>query len=194
MPLTCRNPLLRGSVGLSRPASHIRAMGLLTLMCTGTFASWNQCPVFVGTNPSQGSPRRPSHRIGSNVWGASRRPRPIQFWTALPAATGVVVDWGMATVTPSAGGTGPTPFHTHIPDQWRTYTITVTTTACPGSEDAGLRTGKPGACWFTGTATRAAPPLRDSRKSTSTSPSAAPGISLSTGRWVRSAPSPCKTS
>lgn len=115
---------------------HIRAMGLLTLMCAGTFASWSQCPVFVGAESIPGLPETAfTPHWFQCVGSVTADPAPFNFeLTALPAShTGVVVDWGDGNSDAIGGWNGADPIpHTYAPDQWRTYTITVTTTACPG--------------------------------------------------------------
>ena len=124
------------------------------------------------------------------VGSVTADPAPFNFeLTALPAThTGVVVDWGdgnrrrhrqLERVRRPFPHISRRTNGARTPSRSPPRPVRV---AHRASWSTSRKTRAP--CWFTATTTPAAPPFRDSRKSTSTWPSAPPGISLSTGEMA----------
>ena len=96
-----------------------------------------QCPQFLGTETIADLPATASTPHWFQCIGSvTADPAPFEFeLTAQPAThTGVVIDWGDGSPTEAIGNwDGSAPIaHTFSPDAWRNFTITVTTSACPG--------------------------------------------------------------
>ena len=102
-----------------------------------------QCPQFTGTEVIAALPATAS----SPHWfrcipSVTASPAPFTFeLTALPAShTGVMVDWGDGSGIQTIGNwNGTTAIeHVYTPTEWTTYTVTVTTAACPGGAEGVL--------------------------------------------------------
>ena len=128
-------------------------------------------PVRIRADSTAGHPHRCRHRLGDGS----------------PAEA--IGNWDSST--PIA--------HTFSPDEWRNYTITVTTTACPAGASGTLvyEPETPGAGLVYGDSNAGCAPSPASPASTSTWPSAPTGASPSIGgtarhltpsRWTRSSP------
>lgn len=95
-----------------------------------------QCPIFTGTESYAALPATLSTPHWFQCIGSvTADPAPFGFsLTAQPANhSGTVVDWGDGSAPEVVGNwDGATAIpHTYSPDKWQTYTITVTTNACP---------------------------------------------------------------
>ena len=121
--------------------TKILLLSALAAVPAGDLAA--QCPQFLGTEvvddlPATAASPHWFHCIGS----VTADPAPFTFeLTAQPAThTGVVIDWGDGSPDEAIGNwNGSTPIvHGYAPDEWRNYTITVTTTACPAGVSGTL--------------------------------------------------------
>ena len=135
-----------GGESAVKPSMNVRIPMILLLLALGATTTGDvsaQCPQFLGTEvvtdlPATASSPHWFHCIGS----VTADPAPFTFeLTAQPAThSGVQIDWGDGS-GPEAIGTwdGSTPIaHDYSPDEWSNYTITVTTTACPGGASGTL--------------------------------------------------------
>ena len=96
-----------------------------------------QCPQFLGAEAVADLPATTSIPHWFECVGSvTADPAPFNFeLTAQPAThNGVQIDWGDGSSIEAIGNwDGTTPLvHTYTPTEWTNYTITVTTTACPG--------------------------------------------------------------
>lgn len=103
----------------------------------------SQCPIFIGTEAISALPGT----MGTPHWfqcigSVTADPGSFDFeLKAQPAGhTGVVIDWGDGSAPESIGAwdgiTGI--IHTYNATKWQTYSITVTTNACPGGQEGIL--------------------------------------------------------
>ena len=98
-----------------------------------------QCPVFTGTETVEALPAT----LATPHWfqcvgSVTADPGTFNFnLSAIPAThTGVVIDWGDGSPLENIGnwdGASAIP-HTYSADEWQTFTITVTTNACPSGQ------------------------------------------------------------
>ena len=114
--------------------TKILLLSALAAVQTGGLVA--QCPQFLGTEVVADLPATAASPHWFQCIGSvTADPGPFTFeLTAQPAThTGVVIDWGDGSPAESIGNwDGSTPIaHGYTPDEWRNYTITVTTTACP---------------------------------------------------------------
>ena len=114
--------------------TKILLLSALAAVQTGGLVA--QCPKFLGTEVVADLPATAASPHWFQCIGSvTADPGPFTFeLTAQPAThTGVVIDWGDGSPAESIGNwDGSTPIaHGYTPDEWRNYTITVTTTACP---------------------------------------------------------------
>ena len=121
--------------------TKILLLSALAAVSTGDLAA--QCPQFLGTEVVTDLPATANSPHWFQCIGSvTADPSPFTFeLTAQPAThTGVVIDWGAGSPTESIGNWhGSTPIaHGYTPDEWRNYTITVTTTACPAGASGTL--------------------------------------------------------
>ena len=96
-----------------------------------------QCPNFTGTEEIEAlSATQATPHWFQCIGSVTADPGPFDFELAAEPAThtGVVVDWGDGSAPENIGNWDGTTgiVHNYVADQWRTYTITVTTSACPG--------------------------------------------------------------
>ena len=102
-----------------------------------------QCPNFTGTEEIEALPSTESTPHWFECIGSvTADPGPFDFeLTAEPAThTGVLIDWGDGSAPENIGNWDGTTgiAHNYVADKWRTYTITVTTDACPGGSEGIL--------------------------------------------------------
>lgn len=120
---------------------------LITLIWTAFTASGPrviaQCPIFTGTEAFSALPAT----VGTPHWfvcigSVTADPGPFDFELTAQTAnhTGVTVDWGDGTAPEFIGNwDGASPIiHNYSPDKWQTFTITVTSNACPGGQEGIL--------------------------------------------------------
>ncbi len=115
----------------------------LTAMMAACTPVGAQCPNFTGTESIEALPATQDVPHWFQCIGSvTSDPGPFDFeLTAEPAThTGVVIDWGDGSAPETIGNwNGSTGIvHNYMADKWQTYTITVTTNACPGGEEGVL--------------------------------------------------------
>lgn len=112
---------------------------LLLAMFGWSQAVWGQCPNLLNGESIPGLPATLTTPHWFRCVGSvTADPAPFSFeLTAQPANhTGVVIDWGDGATENIGAWDGATPLpHTYAPDDWQSYTITVTTNACPGGSE-----------------------------------------------------------
>ena len=138
-----RNPGTPSPVSLSM-ALRVWILGLVLVGFLGSpIHTAAQCPQFTGTEVIAALPATAStpHWFRC-IPSVTASPAPFTFeLTALPAShTGVMVDWGDGSGIQTIGSwNGTTAIeHVYTPTEWTTYTVTVTTAACPGGADGVL--------------------------------------------------------
>ena len=120
----------------------LAAWTALLLGMAGPSAVQAQCPTFLNTEAYSALPATNSTPHWFQCIGSvTADPAPFTFeLTAQPAShSGVQIDWGDGVVQNVGSWNGSTPIaHNYTPSEWRTYTITVTTAACPGGTEGIL--------------------------------------------------------
>ena len=150
----------------------LAAWTALLLGMVGPSAVQAQCPTFLNTEAYSALPATNSTPHWFQCIGSvTADPAPFTFeLTAQPAShSSVQIDWGDGVVQNVGSWNGSTPIaHNYTPSEWRTYTITVTTAACPGGAEGILPANPkiPARRSFTATTMPGVPPLTPSPKST----------------------------
>ena len=119
----------------------IRSLSFTALLALGNPVN-AQCPIFLGTESYNALPATISTPHWFQCVGSvTADPAPFTFTLGAQPAnhSGVMIDWGDGTPPESIGNwDGADITHEYTPDAWQTYTIRVTTNACPGGQEGIL--------------------------------------------------------